>query len=408
MDHYNFNKKDNIFSISLPCSDLVFTRYLYAKDEVRIALLVAILNKSDDAIFWAYELFYSGFKHEFFSLIWKIYYDFFATLNPSFEQYLLKKHKEFLKTDKTNEDDRFVSSIVQTMLFRPFNTDVFLLRTINELFDIDISYHYNTNNINNGNNINNANNGNNINYMHNIHHWINTEDYRSISKWIFNINHDVSHISIYDKCLDVFEVGTVKPRLMKEFIAILNLNVDHDIILMSRIMGLFSKKHSLKKGRSMYINVEHEDIILHENLIGSDGIKNYNILEKACICGIDDFKHLSLFKLKRDKYNLLEKYRNNWEYHAFFSPLWSQRIRKYKGYPNYTTQKIVFIDDDLMERFYEVHGLEPDEQTKKVQEKSTLAIEKVHNWNWFNTQYKKNGIVDVYDEELEEFGQLEY
>jgi hypothetical protein len=68
----------------------------------------------------------------------------------------------------------------------------------------------------------------------------------------------------------------------------------------------------------------------------------------------------------------------------------------------------VFIDDDLMERFYEVHGLEPDEQTKKVQEKSTLAIEKVHNWNWFNTQYKKNGIVDVYDEELEEFGQLEY
>ena len=81
----------------LPSSDLVFTRYLYIKEEVRIGLLVSILNKSDDAIFWGYELYHSGFKHEFFNLIWKIYYDFFATLNPAFEVYLLKKHKEWLR-----------------------------------------------------------------------------------------------------------------------------------------------------------------------------------------------------------------------------------------------------------------------------------------------------------------------
>ena len=56
----------------------VFTRYLYEKDEVKMALLIAILNKTDDAIFWAYELYYSGFTDELIELLWKIYYDFYA------------------------------------------------------------------------------------------------------------------------------------------------------------------------------------------------------------------------------------------------------------------------------------------------------------------------------------------
>jgi hypothetical protein len=58
-----FNKmstkvRDESFSIDLPGSNLVLTRYLYIKDEVKLALLISILNKSDDAIFWAYELYY--------------------------------------------------------------------------------------------------------------------------------------------------------------------------------------------------------------------------------------------------------------------------------------------------------------------------------------------------------------
>ena len=69
----------------------VFTRYLYEKEEVKLALLFALLNKKDDAIFWAYELYYSGFSDELVELLWKMYYDFYATLNPKFEKYLLSK-----------------------------------------------------------------------------------------------------------------------------------------------------------------------------------------------------------------------------------------------------------------------------------------------------------------------------
>ena len=38
--------------------DLQFTRYLYEKDEVKLSLIISILNKKEEAIFWAYELFY--------------------------------------------------------------------------------------------------------------------------------------------------------------------------------------------------------------------------------------------------------------------------------------------------------------------------------------------------------------
>lgn len=67
-----------------------FTRYLYEKDEVKLSLVTSIINKKDDSIFWAYELFYSGFKTELAELLWKIYFDFYSTLNPSFEKYLKK------------------------------------------------------------------------------------------------------------------------------------------------------------------------------------------------------------------------------------------------------------------------------------------------------------------------------
>ena len=393
----DFSKKDDIFTIPLPGSDLVFTQYLYVKQEVRIALLVSILNKSDDAIFWAYEMYHSGFKYELINLIWKIYYDFFATLNPAYESYLLKKHKEMLLDDSPTQD-RHISAIIQDLLFRPFNTDVFLLRNLAENFELDISYHTTTNKITHTEDA-----------RQNLTQWAANQDFRSITQWILNLNKDKINITnIYNICLDIFEqhLKLNKSKLEKEFASAINININPNVILLAKIMTLFSKKADLKKGKSIYINVEHEDIIPYESIIGSDEIKHYSILEKAYMCGIDDLKHLSLFKLTRNKYNLQEEYRYRWEYHASFSPLWTKRIRQFGGYPDYTKQQIIFKeehDDDLMQEFYRLYGLEPDEQKSHIQNKSIGCIEKVHNWHWFNEQYKKNGLVEVYEEELDEF-----
>jgi hypothetical protein len=379
-------------------STIIFTRYLYIKDIVELSLLVSILYRHSDAIFWAYELYYSGFKKELFEFIWKIYYDFFATLNPSFEAYLLTKYDEFLN------NDCLVSSIIFDLIYRPYNTDIFFMRIICNSFEVDVTY-YNNINITN---IEDA--------RLNFKNWIETNDYRSIGQWIINLNQNIIDvIDVYKLCLDIFEL--TKPKLIKDFTAILKTNnIDKNIILLSRIMQLFSKKHNLKKGKSVYVTVEPEQVEKYKTIYVSDTLKHYRILEKACKCSIDSLKHLSLFKLNINKYNynkndlktnslsdFSKHLFSNWEYYASFSPLWNQRINYFNGIIDHNIKRVIFEDDDLMEEFYRSYGYEPDEQSKTVQDKSIMTIEKVHNWKWFHDKYKNNGLFEVWEEELEEF-----
>ena len=377
---------DQLFTIYLPHSDLVFTRYLYIKDEVRIALLLAILNKQDSAVFWAYELYDSGFQHELFALLWKIYYDFFATLNPSFETYFFKKHAEWIKTNSP----LIIGAIVQDLLYRPFNTDIFFLQTITSSFQIDIDYQ--TNKTSKTNKISNL-----TEFHHNMEHWIAKSDYRSIAQWILCENTIINPIDIYQFVLDLFEKRGIK--LTKSKVAFRIHAVRKEVVVLSKIMELFSKQKQLKKGRNLYFAFDGEELPSHD-------LKPRHILPAFAVHTIDESKFLGLFKLKRRHYDLKEKYWHHWEYHASFSPLWLDRIRKHRGYVDYCNEKVLFLNDDWHESFYESYGLEPDEQSKEVQERSIMEIEKDKNkdknWLLFYSTYKKNGLVEVYEEELEE------
>ena len=105
--------------MTVNASKITFTRYLYIKDEVQLALLVSILNKSEKSLFWAYELYYSGFHVELFNLLWKIYFDFYYTLNPGFYKYFTKKQKEWENSLNTPEkDDVVVGNIVYNLMRR--------------------------------------------------------------------------------------------------------------------------------------------------------------------------------------------------------------------------------------------------------------------------------------------------
>jgi hypothetical protein len=275
---------------------------------------------------------------------------------------------------------------------------MFLLRNICEKFDIDISYTKEITNIDD--------------LKDNMIQWISNTDLRSIAHWILNLNKNkIKLVDIYDICLDIFN-NLTKTKLMKEFdsalsiLSDLSLNINANIILLSKIITLFSNEAKLKKGKNIYISVEPEDIIQYKSIVGNNNILAYQILKKVCICGINDFKHLSLFKLTRNKYNLQEKYWYHWEYHASFSPIWLKRIQQFGGYRDYSTQQLLFVkkpDDILLQEFYKLYGLEPDEGPLDIQNKSIQPIEKIYDWKWFNNKYKKNGIFEIYEEELEEF-----
>ena len=419
--------RDEISTLVLPGSNIVFTRYLYLKDEVKLALLVSLLKKSDDAIFWAYELYYSGFKAELFELFWHIYYIFYATLNPSFEAYLLNKRNEMLK------DDKLVSAIVQDLIIRPFNTDVFFLNVICKTFEIECKYKINNEydftdadeckDLGKGKRIKKSNvikcMRNTSDLYEQLMLWFDAQDYRSIAQFILNdknvkqnnLNPMFTNEYIYGQAIDAFISNfagqkLAKKRLLKEF----NSGDKSDLVLLAKIMTLFSIKEKLVKGKNFYITISSEEIVQYETILPTDELRAYRILQNACICGIDDLKHLSLFKLERDKLNKLginlgDLYNNKWLYQASFSPVWFDRIKSHRGYVDYINQKVEFVDEDLQQAFFTKYGYEPDEQPTNVKERSIMAIEKVSNWSAFYNTYNQNSLFKMDEEELEELNE---
>lgn len=401
-NYFKMNKvRDDTFTIVLPGSNLVFTRYLYIKDEVKLALLVSILKKSDDAIFWAYELYYSGFKVELFDLIWKIYYDFFATLNPSFEAYLLKKKNEL-------NDERLISAIIQDLIIRPFNTDVFFLNIICKTFEIECKYkNDNDNEDESKSKIKKC-----MLYTSELYQqlviWIEARDYKSIAQFIINDKNVkkknmFTNEYIYGYAIDVFEssfdLKLAKKRLLKEF----QSGCKSDIVLLAKIMTLFSIKDKLVKGKNFYITINPEDIVQYETIETTNELRAYRVLKNACICGIDDLKHLALFNLGRDKIdNLVDLYNNKWLYHAAFSPVWFDRIKQYRGYVDYINQKVEFVDEDQMQEFYLKYGYDTDEQPDNVRERSIMEIERATDWSTFYKTYNQNSLFKLDEDELDE------
>jgi len=380
--------KDDVLTLKLPGDNLVFTRYLYIKDEVKTALLVSILNKSDDAIFWAYELYYSGYKNELYAFIWKIYYDFFATLNPSFAAYLAKK-----LSIKEDLNDRLISSIIQNLLIRSFNTDVFLLRTISELFESDTKSDSDVS----------------------IECMLELKDYRELASHILNQQKQEHSLeNVYQTVLNYFKL-TNQAKLVKE-----NGNVKKEVILLANILSLitFDKEQNLIKKKNFYVRVDPEEVVQYETIESSDKLKPYCILRQSCTRKIAGHSFLNLFQSFRNqpsslkkKYNewtdraVSEKYSslNKWLYHAAFSPVWFNRIKSCKGYVDYQNQEVKFLSEDGEEDFHSKYNLEPDEQPLFVKE-NALNLTKENNtssWQQFFARYKRDGLIDAYEEELD-------
>ena len=83
------------------------TRYLYMTDEVIHSYLDSLLKKRNikECYFWISEYYYSGFKQKSWSLLWKIFYDFYAIKYPKLEKYMIgqftlwenNKHISYMK-----------------------------------------------------------------------------------------------------------------------------------------------------------------------------------------------------------------------------------------------------------------------------------------------------------------------
>jgi len=359
--------------------NIIFTRYLYLKDEVKISFLTSLIDKNDGCIFWAYELYYSGFENELFDLLWKIYFNFYYTLNPSFQQYFIKKHKEWKKMcDSGDRDrDRIVSNIVNNLLIRPYNLDMFMLKQQHGLIHIEKEKEKENND--------------------DLQTMLCMKKYAHIAEYILHQCAAEELHNAFDIIVDHFidkNIQLDKDKILKQLKNSVDFveNISIRVLILSNVMLYYSIQSNLTMGKKLYIIVDPNDIIMYETIVADKTVTARNILPIACLYEIDENNYLSLFQLERDNTNIRERYNNHWEYYASFSPIWLNRIQKYNGNINHSTQKIDFIDDDQLEAFYDEFGYEPGEQKCETQNKCIKDIKDVRTWESFYETHKKNGL----------------
>jgi hypothetical protein len=89
-------------------SSIILTRYLYPKSRVEVSLIWAILNnQEEEALFWTYELYYSGFRTTVFDLFISIYFLFYNESYPNIHPSMFSLVEKWYKQEN-EEGKRFL------------------------------------------------------------------------------------------------------------------------------------------------------------------------------------------------------------------------------------------------------------------------------------------------------------
>lgn len=95
---------------------VIFTRYLYMKTNVITSLQISIASYDyESALFWAYELYYSGFESETFNILFDIYHANYSKHHPKLGVYIKQKYNEYLNNIK-DVKETIVATIIKNMM----------------------------------------------------------------------------------------------------------------------------------------------------------------------------------------------------------------------------------------------------------------------------------------------------
>ena len=384
---------DDVFTIDLPRSDIVFTRYLYRKDEVRIALVAALLNQSKHAIFWAYELYFSGFVNELAQLIVQIYYDFYATQNTRWSVYL-KKQLDCLRSRPTTRrllEKRHcaVGSIIENLLKQKASTDVFLLRTIHCRFEI------------------NSGDESPSHMATRIIEYMTQKNYLGLGAFILDMHNMSELYDAFDACLSRLNPNMtakdVKRRIkeMRTDIGLFENMVRPSILVLSHLLNAIQGNELPSRG---YLRYTPKKLEPYFALYPTDT----NSLHDEASLSVDEYDMLSLFDVARKYMHRnaqMHIYNNDWLYQASFSPTWLNRIKRMRGWVDYSSKRVKFISDANEDAFYDAFDYEPDEQTMETKMRANPILKTKGDWSVFVSKYATDNIVKIPEEYIDELGE---
>ena len=100
-------------------TELILTRYLYNKDKIVPVLTNAILSHNiEESLFWAFELYYSGFNTEIFYILGVIYRMHYEIGNPKLVDFI---HQLVDKSETIYPLDHVMLNIILNLICRECN-----------------------------------------------------------------------------------------------------------------------------------------------------------------------------------------------------------------------------------------------------------------------------------------------
>lgn len=326
-----------------------FTRYLYLKSDAELGLLGALLNSDKErAMFWAYELYFSGFRQETLASLWTIYYGYYFTRNPLLETYMKKK-----QTAIQSETDEavFVSAFVSNMVIRKYTTDAALLfETCTKIEEDDDDA------------------------SKSLAERLNAENYEAIAHAVHRARGTAGNGNMDDTIKEMQAYFTQRGCAKAACIGAAGVSdADPTLVLLARVMHCYVvlKTEKLDKKRNLYVAVDPELVEKYANVeVDYPSEDPYKVFKRVVQYSPNDHNVMSVFKPAHSD-DVLALYRSGWVSVAFrTTPLWSLRIQTYGGTLDPATQKIVWENDDKEEEFYQRYWYDTDEHSREIQERN--------------------------------------
>jgi hypothetical protein len=338
---------------------MIFSKNLYIVDDLKWSFIDAILKKRiKEAIFWITEYYSSGYKKESWELVWNTYCSFYFTENSFYNKNILQLYSKWL----IKEDFIYILEIVYRLFkFKKMNMDFFKI--------IWKTLKYKTKSIEISTKLQKKLNLSKNNLFNELVKSLIEKDYKSI--WFFlQYNNEVS-LQIVKK---YYNNSCICIKYTQQF--------DKQMQLM---MFIWTTNKTKKKRKNFKIKVNKELMKFYEKITIKKEIEPYKLLKTTRKYEVPN--EIGCFVLERNNYNLdeiKEMYFYKWLYYCKDCPYWKEIIEKWCIEFDENKEPI-FMNDELLEKFYSKFGLEPDEQTIETHNKSIRKIENYEMNKWINS-----------------------
>ncbi len=178
------------------------------------------------------------------------------------------------------------------------------------------------------------------------------------------------------------------------------------LLLLSRIILFFTTQSGPPiKPKNIYLTI-HKDQLAPFQTSLCPCPNNYKTLRTVCKYNINASSFLGMFAVARPS-NLTHLYHDKWPYYAAGSPYWSTAIQSYGGKLCSRTIAVVFDNALQEETFYQIYGLEPDEQPIEVQQR---AVEEIGSTGvrTFYERFKQFNVLPVDKDYLDALEHISY